>query len=80
MTFVLGWWGFISMFVNWVTLWTNGKALSQAAEMAPPEPTAWSAGKAPLDPGQPLTRRWQILVPIAVAAFWLFFLVQVVTG
>ncbi|MEV6773693.1 hypothetical protein AB0N05_34170 [Nocardia sp. NPDC051030] len=59
---VQGWWGPLSAMVfNPFTIFLNLTLRPKVAKLPPPIPGAPSL---PMDPGKPLTRRWQILGPL----------------
>lgn len=66
-TLLGGWWGPASMFITPIVLIHNAILLRIFAGM--PEPQGPMPGRAPIDPGPPLTRRPQIFmlaIPVAL--------------
>ncbi len=75
-TLMTGWWGFISFFVNWLTIARNvaGRLAIRNLAAPTPNPDVNAPLPAPLDPGKPLFRRFgpYVVVLIAFAVFALF--------
>ena len=67
-TLLFGWWGFISFFVNWLTIVRNVGASVSLRRLAAPTPTADVRAPLPepLDPGKPLFLRLGPLVVVAL--------------
>ncbi|WP_280258795.1 LppU/SCO3897 family protein [Nocardia wallacei] len=63
----LGWWGFLSLVINPITMLINLPGRSTVAALAPPIP---GSPRQPMDPGKPLLRRpaaLGLLLPVAAA-------------
>jgi hypothetical protein len=52
-----GWWGLFSLFINTFVLGWNLIRSREIAALAAPQPTAYSQGRQPLDPGAPILGR-----------------------
>ncbi|HET9657700.1 MAG TPA: hypothetical protein VFP72_20280 [Kineosporiaceae bacterium] len=66
-TLIQGWWGVASFFITPVILVLNAVLLRRLSALPEPVPVSGP----PADPGQPLTRRWQmvgLLAPLVILA------------